>query len=88
MFGSSDLVAFGALTEARLRGIAVPEQLAVCGFGDFELSRSGDPPFTTVRVDGAEIGRIAAEQLLARMNGAATPGRVLLPFTILPRGST
>ncbi len=88
LFGSSDLVAFGAITEARVRGIDVPGQLAVCGFGDFELSRGSHPGFTTVRVDGGEIGRIAAEQLLARINGAATPGRVLLPFTILPRGST
>ena len=88
LFGSSDLVAFGVVTEARKLGIAVPEQLAVCGFGDFEISRSSYPAFTTVRVDGAEIGRIAAAQLLARINGAATPGRVLLPFEILPRGST
>jgi LacI family gluconate utilization system Gnt-I transcriptional repressor len=88
LFGSSDLVAFGVITEARMRGIDVPGALAVCGFGDFEISRSSHPAFTTVRVDGAEIGRIAAEQLLARINGAAIPGRVLLPFTILPRGST
>jgi LacI family gluconate utilization system Gnt-I transcriptional repressor len=88
LFTSSDLVAFGAITEARLRGIDVPAKLAVCGFGDFDISRGSDPSFTTVRVDGGEIGRIAAEQLLARINGAAVPGRVLLPFTIIARGST
>ena len=88
IFCSSDLVAYGVLTEARSRGIAVPERLAICGFGDFELSRSGEPPFTTVRVDGAEIGRVAAELLLARIQGAAPPGRVLVPFEILPRSST
>ncbi len=88
LFGSSDMVAFGALIEARKLGISSPGQLAVCGFGDFEISRSTEPPFTTVRVDGAAIGRIAAEQLLARINGAATPGRVLLPFEIIPRSST
>lgn len=88
LFGSSDLVAFGALTEARVRGIDVPGQLAICGFGDFELSRSGSPAFSTVRVDGAEIGRIAAEQLLARIRGAATPGRVLVPFKIIARETT
>lgn len=88
LFGSSDLVAFGALTEARIRGIAVPEQLAICGFGDFEISRSGEPAFTTVRVDGAEIGRVAATQLLARINGATVPGRVLVPFRIISRDTT
>ncbi len=88
LFGSSDLVAFGVLTEARIRGIEVPERLAICGFGDFEISRSGAPAFTTVRVDGAEIGRVAAEQLLARINGAAQPGRVLVPFEIISRDTT
>lgn len=88
VFCSSDLVAFGVLTEARVRGIAVPAQLAVCGFGDFEISRSGAPSFTTVRVDGVEIGRIAAEQLLERIQGATSPGRVLVPFQILAREST
>jgi LacI family gluconate utilization system Gnt-I transcriptional repressor len=88
LFGSSDLVAFGVLTEARLLGLDVPRQLAVCGFGDFELSRAGSPAFTTVRVDGAEIGRIAAAQLLARINGAHPAGRVLVPFEIIARETT
>jgi LacI family gluconate utilization system Gnt-I transcriptional repressor len=88
LFGSSDLVAFGVLIEAGLRGIKVPEDLAVCGFGDFEISRSTYPAFSTVRVDGAEIGRLAAEQLLARIMGAATPGRIHVPFEIIARATT
>ncbi len=88
LFCTSDLVAFGAVVEARLHAIAVPERLAICGFGDFELSRSSEPPITTVRVDGAEIGRVAAEQLLARIQGAATPGRILVPFEIIARATT
>ncbi len=89
LFCSSDLIAFGALTEARMLGIAVPGSLAVCGFGDFEISRSGEPAFTTVSVDGAAMGRIAAEHLLARMtDGAAVARRVLVPFRIVARAST
>ena len=88
LFGSSDMVAYGALTEARVRGIDVPGQLAICGFGDFELAGSSSPSLSSVKVDGAEIGRIAAEQLLARIRGAATPGRVLVPFEIIARETT
>lgn len=88
LFGSSDNVAFGAIIESQILGIAVPTQLAICGFGDFEISRFTQPPFSTVRVDGAEIGRCAAEQLLARINGAALPGRVLVPHQIIARNST
>ena len=39
-----------------MRGIAIPAQLAVCGFGDFEITRVMHPAVTTVSVDGAENG--------------------------------
>jgi len=90
LFCSSDLLAFGAITEARVRGIAVPEQLAVCGFGNFELGATNEPPFSTVTVEGAEIGRTAANFLLRRLGGAPAgeTDRVLVPFRILERAST
>ncbi len=54
-----------APSSRRMRSASqVPDRLAVCGFGDFELSRASEPSITTVSVDGAEMGRIAAENLL------------------------
>jgi LacI family gluconate utilization system Gnt-I transcriptional repressor len=88
VFGGSDLIAFGAVTEARALGLRVPEDVAVCGFGNFELSQAAEPPMTTVSVDGAAMGRLAAESLLARINGATAPARVLVPFHIIARATT
>lgn len=91
LFCSSDMLAFGAITEARLHGIAVPERLAVCGFGNFELSAASEPAFTTVSVEGAQIGRTAAAFLLRRLTGEALAGaenRVHVPFRIVERAST
>ncbi|MDR3536581.1 MAG: LacI family DNA-binding transcriptional regulator [Acetobacteraceae bacterium] len=90
LFCSSDLLAFGAITEAKLHGIAVPEQLAVCGFGNFELSSATEPPFTTVNVEGAEAGSLAANFLLRRLAGepAREEDRVHVSFRIVERGST
>ena len=88
LFCSSDLVAFGALVEARANGVTVPERLAVCGFGDFELSAMSEPPFTTVSVEGARIGRDAATFLLDRLGGAADARRVQVPFRIVERASS
>jgi len=88
LFCSSDLVAFGALVEARANGVAVPERLAVCGFGDFELSATSDPPFTTVSVEGARIGQHAAAFVLDRLDGMAGARRVLVPFRIVERASS
>ena len=66
---TSDLVALGVLIEARARGLRVPDDLAVIGFGDLDFAADADPPLTTVRVDGAEIGRRAAEMVIARIEG-------------------
>jgi LacI family gluconate utilization system Gnt-I transcriptional repressor len=88
LFCSSDLVAFGALAEARANGVPVPERLAVCGFGDFELSAASEPPFTTVSVEGAQIGQHAATFLLDRLDGVADVRRVQVPFRIVERASS
>ncbi|HEY4044225.1 MAG TPA: LacI family DNA-binding transcriptional regulator [Rhodopila sp.] len=90
VFCGSDLIAFGVITEARIHGVAVPNQLAVCGFGNMELSEMSEPPITTVSLEGDGTGRSAATFLLRRLAGEA-PGdsdRVQVPFRILERATT
>jgi LacI family gluconate utilization system Gnt-I transcriptional repressor len=88
LFCSSDLAAAGVVIEAAIRGIAVPGQLAVCGFGDLEVGRAIHPALTTVSVDGAEIGRTAAKCLLARLSGGEAARRIEIPFRVVEREST
>ena len=88
-FCSSDLLAHGALEEARSRGLAVPRDLALIGFGDLEFTRHTFPALSTVRVDRAAIGRIAADLILARIAGNTPPTRVVdVGFEIVDRGTT
>lgn len=90
VFCSSDLMAFGVVTEARVQGIAMPERLAVCGFGNFELSAMNDPPITTVSLEGAGTGRTAAAFLLRRLAGESPRDgdRVQVAFRIVERATT
>lgn len=88
LFCSSDLSAAGVVIEAAVRGIAIPHDLAVCGFGDLEIGRVMHPAISTVSVDGAEIGRLAAGCLLTRLQGHDTPRSHVVPFRIVERGST
>lgn len=89
VFCSSDLLAHGALEEARARGIAVPRALALMGFGDLEFAQHTFPALSTVRVDRAAIGRRAAELVLARIDGTASgPTVVDVGFGIVDRGTT
>jgi LacI family gluconate utilization system Gnt-I transcriptional repressor len=89
IFCSSDQLAFGAITEARQHGIAIPDRLAVCGFGNFELSAASDPPFTTVSVESVTTGRVAAEMLLRRLVGERPreSDRVKVPYAVVERAT-
>jgi LacI family gluconate utilization system Gnt-I transcriptional repressor len=76
------------LTEAHARGIAVPKQLAVMGFGDFDFSAHLHPALTTVRVDGTAIGHLAAQFILQRTQGIAIEQTAIdIGFSIIDRGS-
>lgn len=90
VFCDSDLLAFGVLTEAGVRGVPVPERLAVCGFGNFELGAMNEPPITTVSLDDAGTGRLAASFLLRRLGGEGEgdAARVQAPCRIVPRATT
>ena len=88
---SSDTLALGALTEAASRGLHVPDDVAIMGFGDLNYAAHTVPPLSTVSIDGAAIGRIAAQRLLDRFNGVQMPATERVTdtgFTLLPRGST
>ena len=88
VYCSSDLLALGALIEARARAIAVPDRLRILGFGDLDFARDADPSLSTVRIDGTAIGRQAARFLLDRIAGKPAGPRVVdLGFTIIPRES-
>jgi LacI family gluconate utilization system Gnt-I transcriptional repressor len=85
---TSDLVALGVLAEASRRGLRVPEDLAVIGFGASEAGAVAWPALTTVRIDGAEIGRQAAEVLIGRAQGREpTRRRIDVGFEIVARDS-
>jgi LacI family gluconate utilization system Gnt-I transcriptional repressor len=89
LFCSSDLLAFGVVTEARVQGVPVPEHLAVCGFGNFELSAMNEPPITTVSLEGQGTGRSAAMLLLRRLAGEGPDegDHVHVPFRIVERAT-
>ena len=86
---SSDLLAHGVIVEAQARGLRVPDDLAVCGFGDADFAAHTLPSLTTVHVDGAAIGRRAAQHIIERCRGQAVEQRVVdVGFRIVERGST
>ena len=86
VFCSSDLLALGVLTEARVRGISVPDQMAIMGFGDVPFAADMAPALSTVHINGVEIGRLAAQSLIDRAEGREVAQRVVdVGFSIVER---
>lgn len=85
VFCSSDILAHGALIEASVRGIRVPEQLAIIGFGDQEFASDLSLALTTVRIDRSELGQTAADAVVARIEGRSVPPVTDVGFSIIRR---
>jgi len=73
IFCANDLMALGALEALKQLGKRVPEDVALIGYDDQEISRHTHPPLTTMVLPNYEMGRAAVEALLAL---AAQPGPV------------
>ena len=89
VYCSSDQLAQGVVAEAQARGLRIPDDLAVCGFGDADFAAHMEPSLTTVHVDGAAIGRLAARLIVERCRGQTVDQRVIdVGFRIIERQST
>ncbi len=84
---NGDVIALGVLRGLRRRGRAVPGEVGVVGFGDAEAATCLVPTLTTVRPPRADVGRIAAATILARID-QEPPRRVVLPVELIEREST
>jgi LacI family transcriptional regulator, gluconate utilization system Gnt-I transcriptional repressor len=84
----SDLLAQAVIIEAQAAGCRVPDDLAVIGFGNVELSAEMRPSITTVSIDGAGIGRMAVSVLRRRAAGEVLASHNFdVGFTLIPRES-
>lgn len=86
---ANDQLAIGCYDALRAAGLRCPEEVSVVGFNDMPFVDRLQPPLTSVRVPGRELGIVAAELLLGQLRGEAPPAReILLEPTLVVRGST
>jgi LacI family gluconate utilization system Gnt-I transcriptional repressor len=84
----SDTVAFGALSECRRLGIAVPDDLAITGFGQFDVAIVNEPQITTVDVHAREIGETVAAMLDSLFAGDKVPPQTDLGMRLVAGGTS
>ena len=67
---ANDLIAIGLLQGLVHHGLRVPEDVAVVGYDDIQFAAAAAVPLSSVRQPREQLGRTAAEQLLAEIAAA------------------
>jgi len=89
VFCSSDTVAMGVLAEAASRGLRVPQDIAVLGFGDTTNAAFAHPALSSVSVHARAMGEQVAQALLDRFSHSATTQTQFdTGFSLVERAST
>ena len=70
---ANDYLAIHLMNAVKKMGLSVPEEVMVTGFDGTSQSALVDPALTTVQIPSVEIGRMAADILLARIRNPALP---------------
>jgi len=88
IFAASDLIAIAALSVIYEYGLKVPSDIAIIGINNIDITAYTSPPLSTIDVHAREMGRIAADLLLSRINGdTSMPKSIYLPTKLIVRGS-
>jgi LacI family transcriptional regulator len=86
IFSSQNLVTFGVMRA--LKELGASKRVALVGFDDFTLADMMEPGITVIAQHPERIGRLAAERLLARIDGDRTaPTTYVVPSELILRGS-
>jgi GntR family transcriptional regulator of arabinose operon len=93
IFAANDQLALAVQRVARSIKLSIPEDLALVGFDNLEISAHVDIPITTVAQSSFEIGRVAGELLLSRIRSAVHTPKLtnnqkrILPIQLIVRRS-
>lgn len=87
LIADSDHAAVKALNFLKHKGLSVPEDIAISGFGGMNFSTMVEPHLTTIFVDPRQMASAATEFLLDHINGDSSEMQKMVPGRLLRRTS-
>jgi LacI family transcriptional regulator len=88
VFCGSDILAAGAIKYCHEAGIAVPGEVSIMGFDNLEIAELTTPELTTLEVPSRDMGRLAADFILASQLQRRHLRQRELAIRLITRGST
>jgi len=68
IFAVNDAMAIGCMRHLKSRGMRIPQDIAIVGFDDIDMSSHIEPHLTTIRVLKEEMGKIAVQRVVDAIN--------------------
>lgn len=84
----NDILALSALVECKALDLEVPGDVSITGFADLEFAAHFEPGLTTMHIPAEDMGRCAAEYVLARLSGEPVPSNTEFEASLIVRGTT
>ncbi|WP_114192802.1 ribose operon transcriptional repressor RbsR [Edaphovirga cremea] len=78
VFVGNDAMAVGVYQALYQRGLSIPQDVAVIGYDDIELARYMAPPLTTIHQPKDDLGELAVDTLLHRLNNPTAEPQILV----------
>lgn len=88
VFCSADIYAIGAIRCIKESGLKVPDDISSISIDDIILSRYTDPMLTTVKIDKLEMGHIAVDLLIRKIQDEPAESVLTKADTLVIRNST
>ncbi|MEM7472094.1 MAG: LacI family DNA-binding transcriptional regulator [Pseudomonadota bacterium] len=87
IFFQNDAMAFGGLQYCTSRGLEIPCDIGIAGWGDLPIASVMKKRMTSMHVPHLKLGRTAAEMMIARLSGEPIENCRDIGFSLIP-GST
>jgi DNA-binding LacI/PurR family transcriptional regulator len=85
---ASDLMAIGAIRAIREKGLHIPNDIAVVGYDNIQISGFATPPLTTVQQNTVLAGKLLVNNLLRLINNEAVDDILMQPELVLRQSCT
>lgn len=87
IFYQNDAMAFGGLQYCNSKGLDVPQDIGIVGWGDLPIASILPKRLTSMHVPHLKLGQVAAEMMMSRLSGEPTTHVRDIGFSLIP-GST
>ena len=88
VFCAADIYAIGAMKCIKSKDLKIPDDISITGIDDIILSKYIEPSLTTVKIKKEEMGKLAMEMLIRKIDKCSVENMIVYSEDLVIRQST